>query len=494
MSRDGTPARPWSRTLALIGVVALTAETGRAQTPRPDPAGPFRPVRFDENYSYLRDSVRHGWWQPLKYVPLGQGSSLSSGGELRVQYERLDHPSFGASPPDLGGYGMQRAMLHADWRIGSAMRLFGQLASALEQGRTGGPRPTDVDTLRLHQAFLEGAQTTGAGRFWGRVGRQELIFGGSRTFSPRDPANVRRSFDAVRGGWVGRRVALDGFWGRQVRVGPGVFRDPSDSTRFTWGAFGTVTLEPTRLWLDAYLFRDHRDAARFAQGTAPTNRAAGIALERRSGPERSRAPIARPALSPWFRDERRPGRPREPHQRPSDARSPADPAAVGVCRCRRLLADPEYRRDLRSSRTAGASGPRDLEPLHRAPAVGRAGLVHRAVRSRRGGVRPLLPRRRDYHEQPRARDELPARVDDAHLLTAPPGSVRLEGGGGWCSTDLRSYRGSTRTCEPLTRNRPAGVLGSRKLSGWRAGNPDEHPETGPNRTRPTVLGEKERDA
>lgn len=280
MSRDGTPARPWSRTLALIGVVALTAETGRAQTPRPDPAGPFRPVRFDENYSYLRDSVRHGWWQPLKYVPLGQGSSLSFGGELRVQYERLDHPSFGASPPDLGGYGMQRAMLHADWRIGSAVRLFGQLASALEQGRTGGPRPTDVDTLRLHQAFLEGAQTTGAGRFWGRVGRQELIFGGSRTFSPRDPANVRRSFDAVRGGWVGRRVALDGFWGRQVRVGPGVFSDPRDSTRFTWGAFGTVTLEPTHLWLDAYLFRDHRDAARFAQGTAPTNRWAAGAVSR----------------------------------------------------------------------------------------------------------------------------------------------------------------------------------------------------------------------
>src|SRR5260370_31540712 len=163
MSRDGTPARPWSRTLALIGVVALTAETGRAQTPRPDPAGPFRPVRFDENYSYLRDSVRHGWRQPLKYVPLGQGSSLSSGGELRVQYERLDHPSFGASPPDLGGYGMQRAMLHADWRIGSAVRLFGQLASALEHGRTGGPRPPHGESPRPAPAFLDVAPNARAG-------------------------------------------------------------------------------------------------------------------------------------------------------------------------------------------------------------------------------------------------------------------------------------------------------------------------------------------
>src|SRR2546421_734620 len=33
--------------------------------------------------------------------------------------------------------------------------------------------------------------------------------------------------------------------------------------------------------------------------------------------------------------------------------------------------------------------------------------------------------------------------------------------------------------DPLTRNRPARVLGSRNLSGWRAENPDENPETGP---------------
>src|SRR3989441_10130711 len=94
-------------------------------------------------------------------------------------------------------------MPHADWRIGLRLRVFGQLASALEEGRTGGPRPLDVDTLRLRQAFLELIQPTGMGRFWGRVGRQEIVFGGSRTFATREPANVRRSFDAVRGGWGG---------------------------------------------------------------------------------------------------------------------------------------------------------------------------------------------------------------------------------------------------------------------------------------------------
>src|SRR5438477_4344283 len=50
--------------------------------------------------------------------------------------------------------------------------------------------------------------------------------------------------------------------------------------------------------------------------------------------------------------------------------------------------------------------------------------------------------------------------------------------------DLPSSRGRTRSCDPLTQNRPGRVLGNRKLGVWRLGNPDETPETGPNRTRP----------
>src|SRR6266699_2885684 len=52
--------------------------------------------------------------------------------------------------------------------------------------------------------------------------------------------------------------------------------------------------------------------------------------------------------------------------------------------------------------------------------------------------------------------------------------------------ELESSRGRTRTCDPLTRNRRACVLGSRKQSGWRAGNPDANPEAHTNRTRQTV--------
>jgi len=267
---------------ALLPACAMLtlAAPARTQTPRPGVGLPWRPLRFDENYAYLRDSVRHGWWQPLKYIPIGGWSSLSFGGEVRAEYERLDHPGFGALPTDRSGYELARLMLHADWRLGRRLRLFGQLASAQEAGRTGGARPTDVDTLDVRQAFVEFTQPIAPGRLWARVGRQELAVGGTRLFAIRDPANVRRSFDAVRGGFAGQRVAVDLFWGRQVLVSPGLFDDPRDSTRYTCGAFGTVTLRRAQAWLDVYLFRDHRDLAPFAQGTAPANRWTAGAVSR----------------------------------------------------------------------------------------------------------------------------------------------------------------------------------------------------------------------
>ena len=51
---------------------------------------------------------------------------------------------------------------------------------------------------------------------------------------------------------------------------------------------------------------------------------------------------------------------------------------------------------------------------------------------------------------------------------------------------LRSSRGRTRTCDPLTPNGHDRVLGRRKIRDWRAENPEETSETHPKRTCPTV--------
>src|ERR1041385_4482894 len=51
---------------------------------------PYKLLRYDEDYSYLKDPTRRtDIWDPVKYIPLGsrEGWYLSLGGEMRLRYE-----------------------------------------------------------------------------------------------------------------------------------------------------------------------------------------------------------------------------------------------------------------------------------------------------------------------------------------------------------------------------------------------------------------------
>jgi len=127
-------------------------------------------------------------------------------------------------------------MLHADVHLGPRVRVFTQLKSGLEEGRTGGPRPTDKDELDLHQAFVDvtlGLQPT----FTLRAGRQELAFGSSRLVSVRESPNVRQSFDGLRALLRADAWKVDGFVTLPVNTKRGVFDDDPDTPRLFWGAY-----------------------------------------------------------------------------------------------------------------------------------------------------------------------------------------------------------------------------------------------------------------
>jgi hypothetical protein len=100
---------------------------------------------------------------------------VTIGGEIREKFEPLDQPGFGIGPEDQNGYLLQRYFLSSDFHFGTRFRLSTELQSGLEDGRKGGPRPTDLDRLDLHQAFLDwrisGSESEGV-TF--RVGRQEV--------------------------------------------------------------------------------------------------------------------------------------------------------------------------------------------------------------------------------------------------------------------------------------------------------------------------------
>ena len=92
----------------------------------------------------------------IKYVQLTDGVFTSFGGEARESYERFGNQNFGLSVASPNGYLLQRYLLHADFHLGSRLRLWTELNSSFENGRVGGPHPVvDVDKLDLHQGFVE---------------------------------------------------------------------------------------------------------------------------------------------------------------------------------------------------------------------------------------------------------------------------------------------------------------------------------------------------
>jgi Alginate export len=268
--------------LALAFTLTLAwSSPGHAQSAPADPdARPaYQQYRYDEDWSVLRDAPRpRDAWDRVKYVPLNDnGWYLSAGGEARWRYERVRDPGFGSQPDDPSGYVLQRYLLHTDWHFGTHARAFVEIQSGLEAGRTGGPRPTDENTLDLHQAFLD-LTWRGSNRrsLTLRLGRHEVAFGAGRLISAAEGLNVRRSFDgarviAKRGAWTWNATAM-----RLVSAAPGVFDDHGNSGFVTWGAGGNGP----RPWLGpgnlaVYYIGTRRKAARFDQGTADSIRHTG---------------------------------------------------------------------------------------------------------------------------------------------------------------------------------------------------------------------------
>src|SRR5215813_2826721 len=135
----------------------LATIDGRSQSIAPEARPAYQPFRYDEDWSFLSDNSRYSeWLDRLKYISLGGEDWYATiGGELRERYERLDEPGFGTGPEDKNGYFLQRYLLSSDFHLGSRVRAFTEVQSGLETGRNGGPRPTDLDRLDVHQAFLD---------------------------------------------------------------------------------------------------------------------------------------------------------------------------------------------------------------------------------------------------------------------------------------------------------------------------------------------------
>lgn len=273
--------------IVLMAAFPMTPASAETETAFQPPL--YRLNRADEDYRYLSDPARRiDIWDPVKYVPLNDAGSwyFSFGGEARERYEYFNHPNWGSGPPG-SGYLLQRYFMHGDLQMGEHARLFSQFQSSLENGRTGGPRPTDKDELDVHQLFLDlKFDFGGDNSFVLRSGRQELSYGTQRLISVREGPNVRQSFDGFRVIYRGGDVQIDGFATKPAQTKRHVFDDGPDNARALWGTYAVLPLPllPTGT-IDLYYFGLYRRTASFDQGSArETRHSVGTRLWRNAAP------------------------------------------------------------------------------------------------------------------------------------------------------------------------------------------------------------------
>jgi hypothetical protein len=275
--------------MVVSGMVLLGPGQSCADTQKPvDLPQGYSLNRADEDYDYLRTAGRTESWDAIKYLPLnGSGSwYLSLGGELRERYEYFNNPNWGRDPRD-DGYFLQRYFLHGDLRMGGNLRLFSQFQSSLEDGRAGGPRPTDWDELDLHQAFLEvKLDVPGDATLTLRSGRQELAYGSQRVIAVREGPNVRQSFDGFRIMYRAPELRIDSFAARPVQTKRQSFDDGPDNSKAIWGSYAVVPFPPFPEGnIDLYYLGLYRSKGAFDQGAArETRQSLGTRLWRTAAP------------------------------------------------------------------------------------------------------------------------------------------------------------------------------------------------------------------
>lgn len=228
-------------------------------------------LRFDDDYGCFRDAEnRDGFPGDIKLVPLAADEQVlvSLGGEVRQRYEYTHDPLFGTDSRDGASVWLQRFTLHGDLDFGPNLRVFGQLSSALERGREGGPSPVDESELALQNAFVDLHLPLGANEdLTLRGGRQELEFGSGRLVDVREGPNVRRTFDAARATFDGPRWRVDTFAARPRLPRPGVFDDEANDDQALWGVYAVGGEDWLPLGaIDLYYLGFEDESGAFAQG------------------------------------------------------------------------------------------------------------------------------------------------------------------------------------------------------------------------------------
>ena len=204
-------------------------------------AGAYKPVFYNNDFSYLEDPCYTGWMlgDSLKRVAVTPWATVDVGGRVSAHYHNEhNHRSVG---PALGLTGaddeflLHRTRLFANAKYGDNLRVYAEYIDAESNYENFAAAGDRSQSLRHAQPVrrLEVLRQ----RQWRltlRFGRQELLYGNQRLVSPLDWANTRRTFEGGKLMWAGEDWNVDAFYTRPVivdteqlrwpRLRPGVHR------------------------------------------------------------------------------------------------------------------------------------------------------------------------------------------------------------------------------------------------------------------------------
>lgn len=249
--------------LALVAALGLLAPSAAWA------AQPFKLIRADETYAYLKPEPDRRGLDPLRYIPLGETAYLSLGGEARLRVDTIDAPRFGVGGARADTFALTRLLLSADLHINPKVRIYGQLGLHHDLDKKEPPGASDRDDLDAQVLFVDLAP---AENWRLRLGRQELSFNPAQRFvSVREGPNIRQSFDGARLSFGRGKLQADAIFVHPVAIEHGAFDDGGDRDQRFWGLYASAPIA-RNVSLDLYALNLDRDHARFGAVTGDERR------------------------------------------------------------------------------------------------------------------------------------------------------------------------------------------------------------------------------
>ena len=155
------------------------------------------------------------------------------GGEERIRYMD-ENGGYARFTGVANTYELIRSRVYADVWYRDWFRIYMEMQDSRITNNDLPPLPNDVNHADFLNLFADAKLfSLGKQPAYVRIGRQEMYFGSHRLISPSDFPNVRRTFQGVRGFWLGKNWDVDLFWVQPVLMRPTTLDPPDHNQNFT---------------------------------------------------------------------------------------------------------------------------------------------------------------------------------------------------------------------------------------------------------------------